>query len=646
MVRWMRPREIVRGAYGEFFGRLFGSFADSRERQAALRPPTVHHVQGPIPPGQERLTDLQPDEWFVGVNDLLPFHRNRADNADGLWVDYVADLGDGFSSTFTIAEQMARAETNLEGQGLPRADMILMGGDEVYPAASPDNYRDRTIGPYRTAFPHRPGHDPVPLFAIPGNHDWYDGLSSFLERFTVFAPGDDKSTSRGWSVHQTRSYFAVQLTETWWVWGIDIALNADIDEPQMRYFRHVGALMPSSARVILCTGKPSWLLRADNRLGRPDAGAAGAAMTTDSWDKLTYFLQHTLGDRATDSVRLVLSGDKHFYALHEPSERPDLPTVVVAGGGGAYLASTLEAPETLELSWRFGGDEPARYTSTQVWPTRRRSRVLGLQAIYKIPALNLSLAGVLGVLAALFALSARSGLHDGKVDSTSAVDRLRPFADNALWQDQLDVVWGAFHNVGGWAVAAVLGLVLFAMAKAHQRPTRIAMLAAGFHLLLHGVSVSLATALSARAAVVDPLSSPPIGPPPWLDQVFGLERWPTTVFVVGVLLVGSVTAIVAFALYLVLAQVARVNLNELFVGMRNRNYKHFVRLHITDDAVEGHVIGFETVPKRSLDWRDDVPVVRSSSASARRVGRFRVESDGSGRRDMAGARGGEPGGSR
>jgi hypothetical protein len=623
MVRWLRPREIARGAYGEFFGRLFGSFADSRERQAALRTPVVHHCQGPVT--GDRLTDMQPDEWFVGCNDQLPWHRS-ADRPSELWVDYVADIGDGFSPTFTIAEQMARPMTELDGSDgsvwrLPRADLLVMGGDEVYPAASPDNYRDRTIGPYRTAFPFQPDVAPVPLFAIPGNHDWYDGLSSFLERFTVFAPGDDASTSRGWSIHQTRSYFAVQLTDVWWVWGIDIALNADIDEPQMRYFRHVAATMPAGARIILCTGKPSWLLRARTGVGRIDQdGPGGAAMTTDNWDKLTYFLRETLGDDASTAVRLVLSGDKHFYAMHQPTDRPDLPTTVVSGGGGAYLASTLEAPETLDLSWRFGGEDPVEYTSVDVWPSRRTSFLLGLQALYRVPLLNPELGGVLGLLAVLFALSARAGISD--------VGSITPFADNALWQDQLDVLWGALHSVGGWAVAAALAVALFAMAKAHRRPAVVAGVAAIAHLALHAVAATLSTALAARLAVEESLREPPIGPPPWLDQVFGLDRWPTTVFVIGVVVLGSVFGALAYALYLVLAQLFGVNLNELFVGMRSRHYKQFLRMRVSNDAVEGHVIGFERVPDRPMQWVDGVPMVEPSAARPRLVGGFRVEADG------------------
>ena len=348
MVRWFAPTEIVRGAYGEFFGRLFGSYADSRETQAALREPVVHHAQGPIPGG--RLGSIDPDNFLIFCNDQLPY-QTASDRTGDLTVDYVADVGDGFSPTFAVARQMAEPTTAVGVDGetalvLPKGDLIIMGGDEVYPAAGAEHYRDRTIGPYRTAYPPESATGPdgsdrrVPLFAIPGNHDWYDGLAAFLERFTVFQTGDDTSRRRGWSLHQTRSYFAIQLNDRWWLWGIDIALNADIDTPQMQYFRQVAAMMPSDARIVLCTGKPAWFRRGERgwferrlqamreRFGRFEPEAS------DEWNRLTYFLEETLGAAAPDAVRLVMTGDKHFYARHEPTADTAKPTVVVAGGGG------------------------------------------------------------------------------------------------------------------------------------------------------------------------------------------------------------------------------------------------------------------------------------------------------------------------
>ena len=261
MVRWLSPREMIRGGYGEFLGGLFGAFADSREAQAALRPATVHCRTD----ATQETTDFEIDP--------LALHNEGGERPDELWVDYVADIGDGFSPTYAIARQLARPTLDVTTEDgahhtLPRGAMTVLGGDEVYPVAGAQHYQERTIGPYRTAFDDV--DKKTPMFAVPGNHDWYDGLVAFLEQFTVLrASGegceekanDDPTDPSRWTTHQTRSYFAVQLSEHWWLWAIDIALEAHIDSPQMQYFSDLRAAMPADSRIVLCTAKPAWLGR-------------------------------------------------------------------------------------------------------------------------------------------------------------------------------------------------------------------------------------------------------------------------------------------------------------------------------------------------------------------------------------------------
>ncbi len=624
MVRWFAPAEVLRGAYGEFFGRLFGRYADSRETQAALREPVVHHAQGPVLGA--RLGSIDPENFLIFCNDQLPFQR-LVQRPSELTVDYVADVGDGFSSTFTIARQLAEPVTTVAidddtDLALGRGSLIMMGGDEVYPAAGAEHYRDRTIGPYRTAFPPESATGPdgsdrrVPLFAIPGNHDWYDGLAAFLERFTVYQSGDDMSRRRGWSLHQTRSYHAIQLTDTWWLWGIDIALNADIDTPQMQYFRQVAAMMPAECRIILCTGKPAWFRRGERgwfdrwlgsmreRFGRIEPEAS------DEWNRLTYFLEKTLGSAAPDAVRLVLTGDKHFYARHEPVDDPTKPTVVVSGGGGAYLASTLEAPRRLHLPWRFSSTETTDYEAKHEWPDRGTSRRTGLTALWRIPWGNPELGTVFGVIYTLFGLAARAGAQrafDSTDQPSEPVEVLEPFTAGPFWQDQLQILWAAMHNIGAWVITGLMLLALFAMAKAHRRSWYVAGPAAGFHLALHGVAATAAIAGAARLTETVPGLDSPLARVFWADSL--IASWPTASFTVITGLIGAGFGLVAFALYLVVAQYFGINLNELFVGMRLAGHKHFLRLRIADDRVVGHVIGFDEIGDLDLRWDDGRPVV-------------------------------------
>ena len=124
--------------------------------------------------------------------------------------------------------------------------MLVLGGDEVYPTASTKAYEDRTIGPYRSAMPSA---SPQPLMlALPGNHDWYDGLTAFLRLFT-----QDRMIG-GWRTEQKRSYFTVQLPHRWWLVGLDSQLDAYFDDPQLKYFEETltANLQPGDSVIVCC----------------------------------------------------------------------------------------------------------------------------------------------------------------------------------------------------------------------------------------------------------------------------------------------------------------------------------------------------------------------------------------------------------
>lgn len=84
--------------------------------------------------------------------------------------DFVADLGDGFDSTYAMATLLARKELAVGGKALPRGQLLVMGGDEIYPKASRQAYTNQLCQPYAWASPDHNRHvdDGVPVFAIPG----------------------------------------------------------------------------------------------------------------------------------------------------------------------------------------------------------------------------------------------------------------------------------------------------------------------------------------------------------------------------------------------------------------------------------------------------------------------------------------------
>src|SRR5687767_14527252 len=115
-----------------------------------------------------------------------PFAKRLHDHSEGedFWFDFVADCGDGFDATYSVAYLLAQPHLDVDGLRLPRGQALVMGGDQVYPTASAAAYEDRLRGPYRAALPTTAPGEPVPtLYALPGNHDWYDGLTAFLRVF-------------------------------------------------------------------------------------------------------------------------------------------------------------------------------------------------------------------------------------------------------------------------------------------------------------------------------------------------------------------------------------------------------------------------------------------------------------------------------
>src|SRR4029450_7416960 len=139
----------------------------------------------------------------------------------------------GFGSYLAKREPRVR----VVDQPLPRGRILVLGGAEVYPVASPEGYDHRLEGPWRAALPWT-GPPSATLYAIPGNHDWFDGLTGFMRLF-----GQGRWIG-GWRTHQTRSYFAAQLPHRWWLWGVDIQSDALIDEPQLDFFPRAAERAP------------------------------------------------------------------------------------------------------------------------------------------------------------------------------------------------------------------------------------------------------------------------------------------------------------------------------------------------------------------------------------------------------------------
>ena len=132
----------------------------------------------------------------------------------------------------------------------------MIGGDQVYPTASGAAYEDRFEGPYQAALPEPSPRRARTLFALPGNHDWYDGLTAFLRLFARREGG----RIGGWLTKQTRTYFALKLPHRWWLLAIDAQGGAYLDDPQLEFFRgRRGHLRCRATTDHHRTPQPAWV---------------------------------------------------------------------------------------------------------------------------------------------------------------------------------------------------------------------------------------------------------------------------------------------------------------------------------------------------------------------------------------------------
>lgn len=523
MVPWFSPRQLSGTALKVLMSAMFGAYSDKREIQACLPCPK------PEPP--------PPD-------------------ADEFWIDFVADLGDAFGPTYTIASLLAHKTLPVRFQQEPeittrRGQVLVMGGDQVYPTASFENYHNRVLGPYRAALPWTERDHPH-LYTVPGNHDWYDGLTAFLR---VFCQGE---WIGGWKTQQTRSYFALQLPHRWWLWGIDIQFESYIDRPQFRYFKEID--LKEGDSIILCSAVPSWV--------RANYDKPEAYVTLDYLERRVIREQNAV-------VRLALTGDAHHYARYEAKDGDDAQKAqkITAGGGGAYLSATHHLPKELVLPPEASRDpgqttQRARYELKETYPTKDTSRRLRW-GVAALPFKNRSFWILVGVVHLLYAWMIQSALRPPGQDLAAF------FTGLSFW----DLALGILGSPIALLVSAALiwGLMGFTKPKVWWR--RVLGAAHGLaHLALIVLAIRLAASM--------------------LPGVQGIAFLAGFIVLLGV--GGGLLGSWLMAAYLLLADKVKCNTNELFSAQRIPDYKNFLRLHLDKSGVTVYPIKVERTCRH---WR-------------------------------------------
>jgi hypothetical protein len=470
--------------------------------------------------------------------------------------DYTADTGDGFNSTYSMAYLFTSDELDIKGQdsNLKRSELVILGGDEVYPVASKEAYFHRLISPFKEAAKnlraaksedgHRARLAWKDLFMIPGNHDWYDGLGSMSRRFfSYWTPSTVKKNAFGqqrkprklgqFYTHQPQGYFVIVLPHNWEIWAVDIQLGNDIDPDQFAFFSWRSESLSADSKVIICSAIPTIVYGKDRDQG-----------------PLTFGLNRISGLVRGKGARTCaqFAGDVHNYQRYEvpKTSKHEINYTrqhVVCGGGGAFLHPNHSFHKDDGISER---KEPVmRY------PSRDQSKTLS-RRILLFPFKHVGMCVLIGLLyLMMFWQEGPPGF---------SVSELSNYAVNHPTTLALLAV-------------ALLGCMGFAKKKRTWG-------------LLHGAVHVAAAVLSWKAGGA---AAQWLANIPWLQ---GLEpiTWRAATFLVGGALGGTIFGAYLFASL----NWFRIHRNEAFSSLSWPHYKSFLRCEVEKDgSLTVNVIGVD-----------------------------------------------------
>lgn len=265
----------------------------------------------------------------------------------------IGDTGEGDASQHSLRDQYLQVVRREE------VKFVVVSSDVVYPAGAMRDYEAKFWLPFMGTT--------KPVYAIPGNHDWYDALEAFAATFLqpdaaraamrarVEADNRISSTTdrrideliaeasrlrkeyRVPTQLQEAPYFQLQ-TDSFALFAVDTGVARRVDPAQLVWLK--GALESARGKMKMAIlGHP--LYAGGHYLGDSDPDFAALHRLLQEHD-----------------VTIVMAGDTHdleYYAERRPGSSP-VTHHFVNGGGGAYLSfgtalAWPDQPATAE--WAF-----------------------------------------------------------------------------------------------------------------------------------------------------------------------------------------------------------------------------------------------------------------------------------------------------
>lgn len=259
----------------------------------------------------------------------------------------------------------------------PGTSFLFVCSDVLYPLGDVNDYQVK----FYDAYSEYPG----PIYAVPGNHDWYDDLQAFMYHFCDRSPdtrapleavNDERrrvrrfvrtAVWRGASAAKAAAqsarnryrqnhsaqpgpYFVIDSPSLRLV-CIDTGISGTLDAKQGAWLHRVSA---DPRPKILLTGKPIWVD------GRCDPCAIKGEHPFASVHEVVEHPEHR--------YVAVIGGDVHNYQ-HYPVQLGDrVLHYYVSGGGGAFMHETHNIPDMDELDVPGVAEDDFR-----CYPLRRHS---------------------------------------------------------------------------------------------------------------------------------------------------------------------------------------------------------------------------------------------------------------------------------
>jgi hypothetical protein len=472
-------------------------------------------------------TDLVNDErmrWVAaqraaGVD--TDFVIDRTDLGDRFSFLAIGDTGEGDASQYAVAPYLLETRQ-------PDTSFALIVSDVVYPTGENNDYADSFYRPYRKY--------EKPIYALPGNHDWYSLLTGFMWNFCGAEPPPaptERLASYSWQErlarflwlrpkqperellmsyrderwrmgrreghplepHQRGPYFAIK-TKNLLLVCIDTGTSGTIDREQGEWLLRMARLEEPKSKILF-TGKPLWVDGAPHECSikwqpafNPDdhperTGSPEPAETLDEPYPPPHEDVISIVENPRFGFIAAIGGDVHNYQRY-----PGPVQFIVSGGGGAFMSPTHTIKDLDELDdvlvteadfrcYPLRGDSLARFAQGSA---KRLRKWLG----------RISLASFVFWWLALQAWNPHNeeladpelfGVTVGPIgDAIRALNispgtTLGPFAPLAWFFPGADYDWWAAVVVG--AVAVAIGLLLLVLPWFRWRVKGVFALAAG-----------------------------------------------------------------------------------------------------------------------------------------------------------------------